>query len=159
MAHLMAEAGRQPGHLGATVVRPQLPGHAYRFIYKFDKRSSLEAWHASELRAQLAAPVAALVEWDRFDQYPGLEVWFNLPASPSGGTPPKWKTTLMSWAAIYPLVVAASYGMKAVRFSAPMPVQAFVLTIVVVPVVAYVVAPWLGRRLHKWLYAGVEHAS
>jgi antibiotic biosynthesis monooxygenase (ABM) superfamily enzyme len=157
MARLMSEAGKQPGHLGSTVVRPQLPGHAYRFIYKFDHRSNLEAWHASAQRAELAAPVAALVESDRFDQYPGLETWFDLPASPA--SPPKWKTTLMSWAAIYPLVLAGSYIMKGLHLTAPIPVQVFILTAGVVPVVAYLVAPWLGRVLHKWLYAGVQHSS
>src|SRR6185295_15361739 len=107
------------GHLGSTVVRPQLPGHAYRFIYKFDKRSNLEAWHASQLRAQLAAPVAALVDSDRVDEYPGLETWFNFPAAPAGVSPPKWKTTLMSWLAIYPLVVGALYIMQTLQFQAP----------------------------------------
>lgn len=155
MAQLMTEAIRQPGHLGATVVRPQMEGHSYRFIYKFDRRSNLESWHASGLRARLVAPIASLVEWDRFDQYPGLETWFNLPPAPSGAAPPKWKTTLMSWAAIYPLVLAGSYAMKALRIAAPLPVQVLILTAVVVPLVAYVVAPRLGLLLHRWLYAGL----
>ena len=157
MVKLISEATRQPGHLGATVVRPQMPGHAYRFIYKFDRRTNLQAWHASGIRAQLVAPIATLVEWDRFDQYPGLETWFNLPAAPEAATPPKWKTTLMSWGAIFPLVLAGSYVMKSLHFTAPMVVQVFILTGVVVPLVAYLVAPWLGRRLHRWLYAGLEH--
>ena len=159
MTLLIREAVKQPGHLGATVVRPQLPGHSYRFIYKFDRRSHLQTWHASALRNQLAAPIAGLIESDRFDEYPGLETWFNLPAAPSAATPPKWKTTLMSWAVIYVLVVTASYGMRAVGFKAPIPVQALVLTAVVVPLVAYVVAPWLGRRLHGWLYAGIDRTT
>ena len=156
MARLISEAMVQPGHLGATVVRPQMPGHAYRFIYKFDRRSRLDAWHASGLRARLVAPIATLVEWGRFDQYPGLETWFNLPAAPLHAAPPKWKTTLMSWLAIYPLVLGGSYLMKAVGFAAPLPVQVFVLTAGVVPVVAYFVAPWLGRLLHRWLYSGLD---
>jgi antibiotic biosynthesis monooxygenase (ABM) superfamily enzyme len=158
MGLLMAEAIRRPGHLGATVVRPQMPGHAYRFIYKFDRRSNLDAWHASGLRARLVAPIATLVEFDRFDQYPGLETWFNLPAAPSGASPPKWKTTLMSWGAIFPLVLAGSYTMKTLHFAAPMVVQVFLLTAVVVPLVSYLIAPWLGRLLHRWLYAGFDRA-
>ncbi len=151
----MSEASAQTGHLGSTVVRPQMAGHAYRFIYKFDHRSNLDAWHSSGLRARLVAPIATLVEWDRFDKYPGLETWFNLPAAPSHREPPKWKTTLMSWAAIYPLVLGGSYFMQAVNFSAPMAVQVFILTAAVVPLVAYLVAPWLGQVLHRWLYQGL----
>ena len=131
MTRLIEAAFLQPGHLGATVVRPQLPGYAYRFIYKFDKRSNLERWHGSPHRAELAAPIAALIESDRFDQYPGLETWFNLPAAPLSGSPPKWKTTIMSWVAIYPLVLGGSCTMKALHFAAPMAVQIFILTAVV----------------------------
>lgn len=159
MTRLVSEAVKQPGHLGTTVVRPQLPGHAYRFIYKFDRRSHLETWHASAIRAELAAPIAALIESDRFDQYPGLETWFNLPAVPANSPPPKWKTTLMSWLAIYPLVLGGSYIMKTLRITAPMPLQVLILTAVVVPLVAYVVAPWMGRRLHGWLSSGLPHAG
>lgn len=153
MARLIAEAVRQPGHLGASVVRPDArrPRDAYRFIYKFDRRSNLEAWHRSPLRASLYAPIDPLIEADRFDAYTGLETWFELPGVPA---PPRWKTTLMTWAAIYVLVVAVSHALHALRFEAPIAVRALVLTGVVVPLVAYVVAPWLGRSLHGWLHAG-----
>ena len=83
MARLTAEAARAPGHLGATVLRPdpQRPGDAHRFIYKFDRRSSLEAWHRSDLRAQLFAPLEPLIDSDRFDEFAGLETWFELPGA------------------------------------------------------------------------------
>ncbi len=153
MSGLIAEAARQPGHLGATVVRPdrQRPDDAYRFVYKFDRRSNLEAWHRSETRARLFAPIEAMVESERFETYPGLETWFELPHA---ALPPRWKTTLMSWAAIYVLVVIVSYGLQALHFQAPVPIRALVLTAIVVPLVAYVFAPWLGRLLHGWLHAG-----
>jgi hypothetical protein len=158
MSALIAEAVRQPGHLGATVLRPdpQRRGDGHRFIYKFDRRSRLEAWHASDERAHLFAPIEALVASDRFSTYPGLETWFELPGV---GTPPRWKTMLMSWSAIYPVVVLVSYAMHAVGFDAPIPVRALVLTAIVVPVVAYVLAPWLGRVLHGWLHADSLRAS
>ena len=158
MSRLTEEAARQPGHLGTNVVRPnpKRPGDAHRFIYKFDHRSSLERWHHSETRARLFAPVEALVESDRFDAYPGLETWFELPGV---ATPPRWKTTLMSWAAIYVVVLAVSYALQALHFEASLPVRALVLTGIVVPVVAYVLAPWLGRVLHGWLHAGSELES
>ena len=158
MSRLIAEAGRQPGHLGASVVRPDphRPGDAHRFIYKFERRSQLESWHHSEARARLFAPIEALVESDRFEAHPGLETWFELPGV---SLPPRWKTTLMSWAAIYAVVLAVSYALQALRFEAPLPIRALVLTVIVVPTVAYVLAPWLGRVLHGWLYAGSEAAS
>jgi|GEM_PF-94825 len=156
MGALIAEATRQPGHLGATVLRPTAgptsPGF-YRFVYKFDKRSNLLAWHGSETRARLAAPVVEHVVSDRFSEYPGLETWFDLPGR---AAPPKWKTTLMTWAAIYVLVVAVSYTLRALQVALPIPVASLVLTGIVVPLVAYVVGPLLGRVLHRWLHAGAS---
>ena len=156
MGALIAEANRQPGHLGATVLRPHgSPGEpapgAYRFVYKFDKRSNLLAWHSSRTRAELFAPIAELVRSDRFEEYPGLETWFDLPPDT---VPPKWKTTLMSWAAIYVLVVALSYIMQTLEVKLPIPLAALVLTGIIVPLVADVVGPWLGRVLRGWLHRG-----
>ena len=156
MGTLIAAATRPPGHLGATVLRPLAGANdvdrgAYRFVYKFDKRSNLLAWHDSKTRAELFAPIAELVRSDRFEEYPGLETWFDLPPH---AAPPKWKTTLMSWAAIYALVVAMSYAMHALELKLPIPISAFVLTAVIVPLVAYVVGPILGKALRGWLHAG-----
>lgn len=156
MGTLIAEATKQPGHLGATVLRPLAGANgvdrgAYRFVYKFDKRSNLLAWHESKTRTELFSPIAELVKSDRFEEYPGLETWFDLPPH---AAPPKWKTTLMSWAAIYVLVVAMSYAMQALELKLPIPISAFVLTAVIVPLVAYVVGPILGKALRGWLHAG-----
>ncbi|MBX3360781.1 MAG: antibiotic biosynthesis monooxygenase [Phycisphaeraceae bacterium] len=156
MGALIAEATSQPGHLGATVLRPVggvdgVDRGAYRFVYKFDKRSNLLAWHSSKTRAELFAPIAELVRSDRFEEYPGLETWFDLPPD---FAPPKWKTTLMSWAAIYVLVVALSYIMQKLGVKLPIPLAALVLTGIIVPLVAYVVGPLLGRVLRGWLHAG-----
>jgi antibiotic biosynthesis monooxygenase (ABM) superfamily enzyme len=158
MAELIAGATRQPGHLGATVVRPDplRHGDAHRFIYKFDRRSRLEAWHRSEDRARLSAPIEALIVSDRFDAHPGLETWFELPGA---STPPRWKTTLMTWSIIYVLVVIVLYALHALRFEAPIPLRALVLTGIVVPLVGFVFAPWMGRLLHGWLYKEFSNAK
>lgn len=148
MGALVDEARRQPGHLGSTVIRPAASGEAYRFIYKFDRRSHIEAWHRSDLRASLFEPISELVESDRTHEYPGLETWFDLPGA---AAPPKWKTTVLSWLAIYPTVVLVLSLMNAVRFEAPMPVRSLVLTLFVVPFAAYLAGPWMGRVFHRWL--------
>lgn len=155
MAALIAEATQQAGHLGATVLRPTArPGspsdNVYRFVYKFDKRSNLQEWHASPRRAELFLPITDLILHDVFHEYPGLETWFDLP---TGSVPPKWKTTLVSWGAIYVLVVALSYTMRALGLNLAIPLGALLLTGIIVPLVAYAVGPLSGRLLHRWLHA------
>ncbi len=151
MGALIAEATQQPGHLGATVLRPR-GGHErhYRFVYKFQRRSLMHQWHASELRASLFEPISELVEWDRASDYPGLETWFDLPAELK---PVKWKTTLLSWIAIYVLVVVGSYALRSSGLVLPIPLSAFILTAIIVPLVAYLIAPALGRVFGTWLHA------
>jgi antibiotic biosynthesis monooxygenase (ABM) superfamily enzyme len=156
MGALIDAAGRQPGHLGATVVRPHAPDALYRFVYKFDHRSNLAAWHGSEMRARLFESITELVESDRASEYPGLETWFDLPPH---FAPPKWKTTLITWAAIYLLVMVMLYAMQAAHLQLPIPVKALVLTAVIVPLVAYLIGPCLGRLLRGWLNAGTRSIS
>jgi len=156
MGALIAEANRQPGHLGATILRPHAPGSPYRFVYKFDRRSGLLAWHASATRTRLFEPVRALIASDRFEEYPGLETWFD---DKHAVSPPKWKTTLLSWASITVLVTAFSYAMHAARLEMPIFVRAIMLTTTVVPIVAYIVGPLLGRIFHGWLHVRGDHRS
>lgn len=158
MGTLIAAATQQPGYLGATVLRSpsigthkiELMGTHYRFVYKFCTRSQLVAWHASATRASLFRPVAELILDDHHESYEGLETWFDLPKLHH---PPKWKTTLVSWVAIYPLVVTMSYLLQALKLHLPIPTAVLIVTAVVVPLVAYIVAPLLGRLLHNWLHA------
>lgn len=158
MGTLIAVATQQPGYLGATVIRPashprdtHTPASSlYRFVYKFERRSQLLAWHSSSTRAALFKPVAELILDDHYDSYEGLETWFDIPQFHS---PPKWKTTLISWVVIYLLVVAMSYLLQVLNLRLPIPAAVFIVTAVVVPLVAYVAAPLLGRLLHKWLHA------
>lgn len=154
MSVFIKVASAQPGHLGATVIRPRSAEEPYRFVYRFDRRSNLEAWHGSDLRARAFTPIKDLIKEDRFDEFTGLETWFELP---DVGTkaPPKWKTTLMTWGVIYVLVVAVSYGMSALGLALAVPLRALVLTGIVVPVASYVVGPWVGKALHGWLHAGL----
>lgn len=152
MSLLVNEAIRQLGHLGAMVLRPHYEGDTYRFVYKFEKRSQLVAWHGSELRASLIAPVKALIEFDKVNEYPGLETWFDPPGTIP---PPKWKTTLLSWAAIYLLVLAISYAMRVLGLALPLPIRLLIGSAIVVPLVAYGLGPWLGRAFHGWLHAGL----
>lgn len=156
MNRLAHEAVSQPGHLGATVVRPATPTGPYRFIYKFDGQDNLQRWHASDVRARLWSPVAPLIVAEHLDTYEGLETWFDFPTT---STPPKWKTTLVSWLAIYPVALAVSYTMILVEFEAPPAIRTLVLTAVVVPVVAYLVAPHLSHLLHGWLHDNGKNGS
>lgn len=148
MASLIREALAQPGHLGATMVRPLCADDAYRFLYRFRDVESMDAWHRSALRRRLMAPILPLLLHEDLRTERDFVAWFMPDAGP--GLSP-WRSTLVSWLAIYPSVVAFSAAFRWMGLAWPMPLEALLLTAIVVPLVAHVIGPALGRLLGNWL--------
>jgi antibiotic biosynthesis monooxygenase (ABM) superfamily enzyme len=149
----LIQAGLQhPGHLGMTALRPAGPNQPYRFISKFDRMENLRSWHESEPRLKLFNRVKELARAIESDYHPGLESWFQFSGGNTKGLPPKWKTTLLSWVAIYPTAVATSYFLKAVASTWHPLLQTLAMTLIVIPVVAYVFMPRLSVLFDRWLF-------
>lgn len=148
ISNLIHEAVKQPGHLGTTVVKPTHPGAPYQVIYKFSRRSLLEAWHESELRGSLMEPILPLTISDRFDTFDGLETWFDVPKA---GGPPRWKTTFVSWTAIFPTAIFYSTLIVGSNIPFHWVTRVFILTIFTVPTAAYFTGPLAFRFWHRWL--------
>ena len=142
---------RQPGHLGLSTLKPTAPGLPYRIIYKYDRRSNFERWHASDERRLLFATVEQNVAKMRHHEESGLESWLEYD---SAGGPPKWKSTVVSWFGIYPVALGWTYVMQAVGLGKlETPLRILILSILVLPVTAYVVGPRIAHLLRGWLYA------
>lgn len=148
----LAEASlRQPGHLGLSTLRPAQPGEPYRVIYKYDRRSNFERWHGSDERRLLFATVEQNIAKMRHYEESGLESWLELN---SPGLPPKWKSTVVSWFGIYPVALAWTYAMQAAGLGhLNNPVRIFILSVLVLPVTAYIVGPRIAHLMRGWLYA------
>ncbi len=148
----LAEASmRQPGHLGLSTLRPATPGEPYRVIYKYDRRSNYDRWHASDERGVLFAAVEQHVAAIEHREESGLESWLEFT---SVGGPPKWKSTVVSWFGIYPVALVITYLMQAAGLGKlPTPLRIFVLSIMVLPVTAYIVGPRIAHFMRGWLYA------
>ena len=148
----LAEASmQQPGHLGLSTLRPNVPGEPYRVIYKYDRRSNFDRWHASDERQVLFAAVQQHVHTVRHREESGLESWLEFG---SAGGPPKWKSTIVSWFGIYPVALGITYLMQAVGLTGlSTPVRILVLSVLVLPVTAYIVGPRIAHFMRGWLYA------
>ena len=149
---LLAEASlRQPGHMGLSTLRPAGPGEPYRIIYKYDRRSNYEHWHASDERQVLFAAVAQLASRSISREESGLESWLQFS---SGTGPPKWKSTVVSWFGIYPVALGWTYAMKALGLATlEPPLRILILSVLVLPVTAYVVGPRIAHLLRGWLHS------
>jgi len=81
----------------------------------------------------------------------GLEPFFTLPGLVLP-PPPVWKMAALTWLAIYPLVTTLLYLLGPHLEALPLWGRTLVLTGCMVPVMSYVVMPWLTRRFRRWLF-------
>ena len=66
-------------------------------------------------------------------------------------TPPRYKVAVVVWLAIYPTVVLTLLLVRPFTQDLPVPLQALVLTLIVVPLAVWFLIPWLNRLLAGWL--------
>ncbi len=149
---------RYPGHLGVGIVHP-VPGATvtYTVIIRFDTRKNLLTWMESDDRKKLIERVKPyLVEDDRFLVRSGLDFWFT-PEGAKAKLPTKWKQFLVTWSAIFPLVLAMSalidWLITRVSITVNHPVKVLSLTFLVVLMMVYVVMPRYTKLVHKWLFS------
>ncbi len=146
-----------PGHLDLHIVRP-IRGvtETYTVIIRFDTQAHLKAWIESSTRADLIARVHPfLVTGDDFFISSGLDSWFAPPQA--GATVPiRWKQFLVTWSAIYPLVLSVPLIVMPALRLAGIPANHYfdvlMVTGTVVALMVYVVMPRYTRLLQRWLF-------
>lgn len=139
------------GHLGTNIFRPAKgSGQAYRIIFKFDRRSNLIRWESSEERAEWRRLAEIVSTISGREVISGLEAWFTLPEQ-SKQHPSKHKVTAIVWLGIYLLVNLTSVVIGPLVETQPLLIRTFSITIIVVPVMTYLLLPFLTRLFSRWL--------
>jgi len=66
--------------------------------------------------------------------------------------PKKWKMAILIWIAIYPTItlIFLFFGKDLLQIH-PLPLRTLVLTLVVVPLMTYILIPFLQKLLGNWL--------
>ena len=146
-----------PGHLDWHIVRP-IPGltATYTVIIRFDTAAHLGQWMRSPTRSRLIEQVRPLLAaGDDFFVRSGLDFWFT-PGGAKAKVPVRWKQYLVTWSAIYPLVLGAPLVVTPVlrRLGVPDPpfLNTLAVTGTVVFLMVYVVMPRYTRLLKQWLF-------
>lgn len=65
--------------------------------------------------------------------------------------PPRYKTTIVVWLAIYPLITLILWTFGPNLALVPLPLRTLILTGVLVPTMVYGAIPFWQRILRKWL--------
>jgi antibiotic biosynthesis monooxygenase (ABM) superfamily enzyme len=153
-----ALAERFPGFLGTGWVRPSADSEEWHMLYRFDSPESLAAWEASDQRAWWLGSAQGLVGETRRERRTGIEGWFDPPQErdvedlrPAPKPPPRWKQAIMIWFAFFPLSLAVGSVLTAVAGELPTVQRVLVTTVVMTPIMTYLVLPQLTKRLEWWL--------
>lgn len=65
--------------------------------------------------------------------------------------PSKWKFAVMVWIAIYPTITLVSLLIGDYIKNLPLPLKTLIMTGILVPLMVFVLLPFLGKILGNWL--------
>ncbi|MBO1250592.1 hypothetical protein J1777_12260 [Comamonas denitrificans] len=159
MQGMLAAAEHFPGHLGGQVVSPQEVGDAaepllYHVVFAFDTEAHLAAWQESSERAHwLEQVLPHTVGTQQLHRVSGLDYWFAAPNSTTRAAPPRWKVATVTWLGIFPTVLFLFLTVAPLLADWWLAPRVAVITVLVVLLMTWVVAPRLTRWLHPWLHA------
>lgn len=74
--------------------------------------------------------------------------------NPKTVSPPTWKSVMVKWLGIFPSVIIISYSLKWLEIK-PMLLRLFCETLLLVPLLTYVVTPVMKTLFSGWLYKGM----
>jgi uncharacterized protein len=145
------------GHLDWHIIRPIAGLTAtYTVVIRFDTREHLEMWMGSQERRRLIDQARPLLATDDdFLVRSGLDFWFT-PEGAKAKLPTRWKQFLVTWSAIYPLVlgiplivvpILRSLGIAQNRY-----LDTLVVTGSVVSLMVYLIMPRYTKVLQRWLF-------
>lgn len=151
-------AANFPGCLGAQLVHPGEEAGAedslYHAVLAFENQDCLRAWQHSPQRSLLLASAPASIEGPVVvREVSGLGHWFQTSTGATQAPPPRWKVAVVTWLGICPTVylLFLLLGERLAPWSL-LP-RVMVLTVLVVAVMTWLVAPQLTRLFKTWLYS------
>lgn len=151
---IMRDAMVFEGHLGAGVVRPSSRSRPeYVIVFHFDTYENLMAWETSEIRRGWVQRVQPLITGETSVQrMTGLEYWFTVPDHPGIAPPPRYKMAVVTWLALFPIVMIVPPLILRFLGAVPWWGQVMIVAAMMVLVMTYVVMPQMTRIFSFWLY-------
>lgn len=145
-----------PGHLGVTVLKPQTEeSNDYQIVVKFASQGHYQRWCKSHEATHWFKILNRLEEKPpNLEIMTGLETWFAVNSSVSRPMipPPRYKMAIVTWVAIFSLIVMMNLLLGNFLASLPMLLRSFVTTVGLVTLMTYVVMPKMIRLFSGWLY-------
>ena len=161
MQAMLATAAHFPGHLGGQIAPPEADSQRdstepllYHVVFAFDNEAHLAAWQHSAERAHCLEQVLPhTVGSQQLRRVTGLDYWFAAPNSTSKPAPARWRVATVTWLGIFPTVLLLFLTVAPLMADWYLVPRVFVITVLVVVLMTWVVAPRLTRWLHGWLHS------
>ena len=154
VSRVIAEAGKFPNYLGATVLAPQPSGpDLFVHIHSFGDEQSLKAWLSSDVMHRLSREADAFSSLG-LQQATGMEAWFSLPDAPQLPPPPKWKMAAATFIGAYIVTaIAIPLEMRWLPHSWSFYEFNIITNIIMATAMTWAIMPGISRLLRRWLYA------
>lgn len=131
-------------------------------MVKFDSAIHYQQWYRSPEAGYWFNALARLESQPpNFEVMTGLEAWFTVsnatfrPIVP----PPRYKMALITWLAIFPLIVGINLLFSTWLIQLPMLLRSLILSITLVLLMTYIVMPRMTRLFAYWLYSSTSRKS
>ena len=153
---ISAAARKFEGHLGVSILRPQLDAPPdYVIVLQFDLCDHLTAWLQSDIRKSWIERVQPLIqEQEDIQILSGLESWFQLPKQSHTLAPKRYKQAILVWVGVMvvSLLIAPLIAplMKLLPWFVALPIN----VAITVALLTYVIMPRLTRWFQGWLFVG-----
>ncbi|MBL0708063.1 MAG: hypothetical protein JJW00_03355 [Sulfurimonas sp.] len=146
------------GYVGAIMIRPaSLDDPEYRLVYKFDNQDNLNKWLKSKKRAVTLSKIAPLLEKPcEVSSSLGLITWLSLPGQAKVKAPKKYKITIISWLALYPLITLIFFLFGDILSEVPLVFRTLIVTSSAMLIMSYVLMPRFTKLFYFWLFPKEE---
>ena len=158
------------GFLGSGWVRAGEGSDLWFMLYRFRDIETLEKWETSPQRTWWLDSGRPFAREVRVERRTGIEGWFDADLAtmidtrtiatatgpvqiPIPVAPPRWKQATTIWLGFFPVNLLASWLFGFIPGFAELPLVLRVLatTLVLTPIMAYWVLPFVTRTLRPWL--------
>lgn len=145
------------GLLDWHIIRP-LKGlsDTYTVIIRYDTEQHLKNWMESDERKRLVAKTQGMLcGEDQYQIKSGLDFWF-IPEGAKAKIPVRWKQLLITWSAIYPLVLGVPLAIIPLLRLLHVPTNHYTdvlaITATIVFLMVYVIMPRYTKLVRGWLF-------
>lgn len=146
------KAKKYNGFKGKYVVPPKKNDGEYIVVFQFDNIDNLTLWMESNDRLEEIEKLKELVvEEMELNYEEGIDFWFTTPEMKVQG-PPKWKMAIITWIAVYPMVIALLYFYGALFPTLVLPLKVLLVTLTLVPLLTWVLMPNLTKLFKSWIF-------